>query len=182
MPHSFFMPAQNIFLIGPMGAGKTTIGRQLAQNLACEFIDSDREIEQRTGVDIPTIFEFEGEEGFREREAHIIDELTQREGIVLATGGGSVIRDENRRHLAARGFVVYLATPVSLQLQRTAHDKNRPLLQTEDPGARLKSLFEQRDPLYREIADLIVDTSRNSIRQIIQQVRNALKPGHDFTP
>jgi len=182
MPHSFFMPAaQNIFLIGPMGAGKTTIGRQLAHNLACNFIDSDREIEERTGVDIPTIFEFEGEQGFREREAAVIDELTQLHGIVLATGGGSVIREENRRHLSARGFVVYLATPVSLQLQRTAHDKNRPLLQTEDPEARLKALFQQRDPLYREIADLIIDTSRNSIRQIIQHVRQGIKPEHDFT-
>ena len=182
MPHSFFMPApQNIFLIGPMGAGKTTIGRQLAQNLACEFIDSDRDLEQRTGVDLPTIFEFEGVQGFREREATVIDELTQKPGIVLATGGGSVIRKENRRHLSARGFVVYLDTPVALQLQRTAHDKNRPLIQTEDPEARLKALFEQRDPLYREIADLVVDTKHSSIRQIIQQVRQSIKPGHDFT-
>lgn len=175
LPHPFFMPVnQNIFLIGPMGAGKTTIGRQLAQALCREFIDSDRVIEERTGVDIPTIFEYEGEEGFRVREECIIDELTQLSNIVLATGGGSVIRPLNREHLASRGLVVYLHTPVSLQLQRTAHDRNRPLLQTEDPEARLKTLFKQRDPLYREIADLIVDTDHNSIRQIIQMIKQAV--------
>jgi shikimate kinase len=157
-----------------MGAGKTTIGRQLAQALSLEFIDSDRVIEERTGVDIPTIFEYEGEEGFRTREECIIDELTRLPNIVLATGGGSVIRPLNRRHLASRGFVVYLHTPVALQLQRTAHDKNRPLLQTEDPEARLKELFEQRDPLYREISDLIVDTDRHTIRQIIQMIKQAV--------
>lgn len=174
LPHPFFMHAkQNIFLIGPMGAGKTTIGRQLAQALSREFIDSDRIIEERTGVDIPTIFEYEGEDGFRSREECIIDELSRQQHIVLATGGGSVIRPTNRQHLAARGFVVYLHTPVSLQLQRTAHDKNRPLLQTADPRARLEELFRNRDPLYREIADLVIDTDKHSIRQIIQIIRKA---------
>ncbi|RMG57415.1 MAG: shikimate kinase AroK [Gammaproteobacteria bacterium] len=169
----------SIFLVGPMGAGKTTIGRQLAQTLGRPFHDSDREIEQRTGVDIPTIFEYEGEEGFRQREAAMIDELTRLPGIVLATGGGSVLRPENRKALASRGLVVYLKTPVAVQLARTAHDRNRPLLQTDDPEARLRALFEQRDPLYREVADLILDTGRLSIRQIIRQIEQRLNVGLD---
>ncbi len=164
----------SIFLVGPMGAGKTTIGRQLAQALGRPFHDSDREIEQRTGVDIPTIFEYEGEEGFREREAAVIDELTRLPEIVLATGGGSVLRPENRHALAGRGLVVYLKTPVSLQLARTAHDRNRPLLQTEDPEARLRALYEERDPLYREVADLTLDTGRLSIRQIVRRIEDRL--------
>jgi len=177
MPHSFFMSKQqNIFLVGPMGAGKTTIGRHLAQALSREFIDSDRIIEERTGVDIPTIFEFEGEAGFRDREAAVIDELTLLEGIVLATGGGSVLRPENRRNLCARGFVVYLYTPVEIQLKRTEHDKNRPLLQTPDPLATLETLFRERDPLYREIADLVVDTRKSTIRKIIASIRKAMRP------
>ncbi len=164
----------SIFLVGPMGAGKTTIGRQLAQALGRPFHDSDREIEQRTGVDIPTIFEYEGEEGFREREATVIDELTRLPEIVLATGGGSVLRPQNRHALAGRGLVVYLKTPVSLQLARTAHDRNRPLLQTEDPEARLRALYEERDPLYREVADLTLDTGRLSIRQIVRRIEDRL--------
>lgn len=177
MPHSFFMPTQqNIFLVGPMGAGKTTIGRQLAQALSREFIDSDRVIEERTGVDIPTIFEFEGETGFRDREASAIDELTQTDGIILATGGGSILRPENRRNLCARGFVVYLYTPVDVQLRRTEHDKNRPLLQTPNPRKTLETLFRERDPLYREIADLIVDTRKSAIKQIINTIQKAMQP------
>ncbi|HHJ12178.1 MAG TPA: shikimate kinase AroK [Chromatiales bacterium] len=164
----------SIFLVGPMGAGKTTIGRQLAQALGRPFHDSDREIERRTGVDIPTIFEYEGEEGFREREAAVIEELTRLPEIVLATGGGSVLRPENRHALAGRGLVVYLKTPVSLQLARTAHDRNRPLLQTEDPEARLRALYEQRDPLYREVADLTLDTGRLSVRQIVRRIEDRL--------
>ncbi|HIP52509.1 MAG TPA: shikimate kinase, partial [Chromatiales bacterium] len=135
---------RNIFLIGPMGAGKTTIGRQLASAIGMAFKDSDQEIQQRTGVDIPTIFEFEGEAGFRKRERAVIDELTQAEGVVLATGGGVVLDEENRRNLASRGIVIYLYCSPEQQYQRTVRDKNRPLLQTENPLARLKELMAER--------------------------------------
>ncbi len=166
---------QNLFLIGPMGAGKTTIGRQLASKLGLNFVDSDHELQHRTGVDIPTIFEFEGEAGFRQRERDMIAELTAREGIVLATGGGVVLDPDNRRHLSARGIVIYLYCPPEQQFERTRHDKNRPLLQTEDPLSRLKSLFEIRDPLYRELADFIIITERRPagavIREVLQKIR-----------
>jgi shikimate kinase len=151
-----------IFLVGPMGAGKTTIGRQLAQGLGLEFADSDQEIQRRTGVDIPTIFEFEGEAGFRSRERQVIDDLTQLDGRVLATGGGAVLDPDNRRHLAARGIVVYLQCSPEQQYERTYKDRNRPLLQTEDPLARLRELMEVRDPLYREVADLVVSTENRA--------------------
>ncbi|MCG8097766.1 MAG: shikimate kinase AroK, partial [Candidatus Thiodiazotropha taylori] len=146
------MHVQNLFLIGPMGAGKTTVGRQLAEHFRKEFIDSDLEIQRRTGVDIPTIFEFEGEEGFRQREQEVIDELTQRDEVVLATGGGAVIREQNRKALSSRGLVIYLHCTVEQQFERTHRDKNRPLLQTDDPMAKLKSLMAERDPLYRQTA------------------------------
>lgn len=153
---------QSIFLVGPMGVGKTTVGRQLAKQLNYEFIDSDHEIETRTGATIPWIFDVEGEEGFRQREESMIDELTQRSGIVLATGGGAVIRAANRRALKERGVVVYLKADVNELLRRTAHDKNRPLLQTADPRKRLQELIEQRDPWYTEVADLVFDTQRKN--------------------
>lgn len=165
----------NLFLIGPMGAGKTTIGRLLAQELSLEFLDSDQVITERTGVDIPTIFEFEGEEGFREREAAVIDDLTRRKGIVLATGGGAVLREGNRRHLAERGFVVYLRASVDQQVLRTKRDRNRPLLQTENPRAKLEELMRVRDPLYREIAALTVDTDRASARSVAQRILKRLQ-------
>src|SRR3569832_1634370 len=145
----------NLFLVGLMGAGKSTIGRQLAKSLGCEFIDSDHEIEARTGANIPLIFDVEGEAGFRQREKKIIDDLTQREHIVLATGGGVVLDPENRAHLHARGLVVYLYATVDQLLARTAKDRNRPLLQTANPRARFEELMQVRDPLYREIADLV---------------------------
>jgi len=160
----------NIILIGPMGAGKSTIGRQLAGVLQLPLKDSDREIEKRTGVDIPTIFEFEGEEGFRNRETAMLEELCAQQGIVLATGGGAVMRDQNRALLKICGLVVYLKTSVKTQLRRTARDRNRPLLQTENPKARLEELMRIRDPFYREIADLIVDTDRDSIRKVVQEI------------
>ena len=160
----------SFFLVGPMGAGKSTIGRQLARNLGLEFIDSDREIETRTGVDIPLIFELEGEDGFRHREQDIIDTLTQRQGIVLATGGGAVLSSTNRRHLASRGLVIYLHTSVNQQLQRTAHDRNRPLLQTDNPGQKLQQLMKERDPLYREIADLIIETDGCRVREVVGKI------------
>ena len=171
-----------IFLIGPMGAGKTTIGRQLAAALHLEFVDSDHEIEARTGVNIPTIFDIEGEEGFRKREAAVIDELTQRDGIILATGGGAVLREENRQHLAGRGLVIYLYATVDRLLDRTRRDKNRPLLQTEDPRAKLTELMAVRDPLYRQVADIIYDTGADSVgqaaRDLVQLVKDKYQHKH----
>jgi shikimate kinase len=170
------MKKRNIFLVGLMGAGKTTIGRQLARTLKYEFVDSDHEIEQRTGADIPWIFDIEGEQGFREREHAVIDELTQRQGIILATGGGAVLDPGNRRHLMSRGLVVYLCASVNQLLKRTALDRNRPLLQTENPRQRLQQLLDERDSLYREVADIIVDTNNrsvsNSVRLIVNNFNN----------
>ena len=160
----------SFFLVGPMGAGKSTIGRQLARALNLEFVDSDREIEVRTGVDIPLIFELEGEAGFRRRERRAIDLLSARKGIVQATGGGAVLDPDNRKHLAARGKVIYLHTSVDQQLERTAHDRSRPLLQTEDPRARLEELMAVRDPLYREIADWVIETDGCRVRDVVQQI------------
>ena len=160
----------SFFLVGPMGAGKSTIGRQLARALSLEFIDSDREIEVRTGVDIPLIFELEGESGFRKRERQVIDLLTARKGIVLATGGGAVLDSENRKYLTARGKVVYLHASVEQQLQRTAHDRSRPLLQTENPRNKLEELMQIRDPLYREIADWVVETDGCRVRDVVQEI------------
>ncbi len=160
----------SFFLVGPMGAGKSTIGRQLARQLGLQFLDSDREIEERTGVDIPLIFELEGETGFRAREKAVIDELTARPGIVLATGGGAILDPENRRHLGTRGCVVYLHTSVDHQLKRTERDRNRPLLQTEDPRARLEELMRIREPLYRETADIVIDTDGCRIRDVVKDI------------
>ncbi len=168
----------SVFLIGPMGAGKTTIGRQLARQLKREFYDSDRVIEERTGADIPLIFELEGEDGFRKRETAIIDELTRLDNVVLATGGGAVLNAENRQHLAGRGVVVYLSSSLPALLERTRKDKNRPLLQAEEgPEAVLSRLLEQRDPLYRQTADFVIDTSNNSIRNIIKAIIGHLEQG-----
>jgi shikimate kinase len=160
----------SFFLVGPMGAGKSTIGRQLARSLHLRFLDSDREIESRTGVDIPLIFELEGESGFRKREREIIDELTSKSGIVLATGGGAVLDAENRRRLASRGYVIYLHASVEQQLKRVAHDKNRPLLQTTDPQQKLLELMKFRDPLYREVADWIIQTDGCRVREVAQSI------------
>lgn len=161
---------RNIFLIGPMGSGKSTIGRLLAKQRKLDLYDSDREIERRTGVDIPMIFEYEGEAGFRRREAEVIGELTSLRDIVLATGGGSVLLAENRAALTQNGFVVYLRCTVDRQLERTHKDNHRPLLRTENPRARLEELMALREPLYREIADLIVDTGRHSSRQATKEI------------
>jgi shikimate kinase len=162
--------SSNIYLIGPMGAGKTTIGRQLARQLEFDFYDSDWEIESRTGVDIPMIFEYEGEEGFRKRESAILAELTQLSPIVLATGGGAIIGAENRKHLCENGFVVYLRCSVSRQLERTMRDNNRPLLNLAKPRDRLESLMEVRSPLYQLCADIIVDTGSLSTRMAIKRI------------
>ena len=160
----------NIFLIGPMGSGKTAVGRRLAQDLGRPFFDSDSVIEERTGVDIPFVFEKEGEDGFRRREAEAIDELTQGHGIVLATGGGSVLGEENRRHLASRGFVIYLTATVRQQLERTSHGRARPLLNSSNPRQVLTDLLAIRDPLYREIADLCVGTDNRTVASVSAEI------------
>ena len=160
----------NVFLVGLMGAGKTTIGRILARKLGMRFIDSDHEIEARTGASIPWIFEIEGEDSFRRREAEVIADLTAQDGIVLATGGGAVLSAQNRQHLQQRGCVVYLRASVGSILQRTSHDKNRPLLQTADPRKKLEDLTAQREPLYREIADLVIDTGRPNVQSMVQTI------------
>jgi shikimate kinase len=168
------MKAGNIFLVGLMGAGKTTVGKLLAKHLGKTFYDSDHEIERRTGVNIPLIFDIEGEAGFRSREQAMIEELTGKQDIVLATGGGAVLSPLNRAMLSGHGTVVYLrATAEDLWL-RTRHDRGRPLLQTADPQVRLAQLFEQRDPLYQEVADITVDTSRQSVAALVHQLEQKL--------
>ncbi len=153
-----------------MGAGKTTVGRALAKKLDKQFIDSDHEIEARSGVSIPVIFEIEGEAGFRQREADVIRNLTAREGVVLATGGGAILRPENRELLKSRGTVVYLRADINQILQRTAKDKNRPLLQTADPQQKLEQLTLEREPLYREVAHIVIDTGRPNISSLVQVI------------
>lgn len=164
----------NIFLVGLMGAGKTTVGKLLAKRLGKVFYDSDHEIESRTGVNIPVIFELEGEAGFRKREATVIEELTKMHDIVLATGGGAVLSKQNRENLSQHGFVVYLRASVNDLWHRTRNDKNRPLLQTDDPRAKLEKLFSERDPFYREIADIIIDTGDQSVSTIVQHLEDSL--------
>jgi len=157
-----------------MGAGKTTIGRMLARRLGMHFADSDHEIEARTGASVPWIFEIEGEASFRRREADMIRELTAGSGLVLATGGGAVLNPESRRLLAERGTVIYLRASVNSILTRTSHDKNRPLLQTADPRRKLEDLTAQREPLYREIADLVIDTGRPNVQSMVQTILDQL--------
>src|SRR5262245_37487472 len=165
----------NVFLIGPMGSGKTAVGKHLARLLSLDFYDSDVEIEQRTGVDIPYIFEKEGEAGFREREREVIDSLTALDNVVIATGGGAVLKPENREKLAARGHVVYLKTGVHQQLERTRHGKQRPLLYTGDPESKLRELMEHRAPLYESIASVIVATDGRQVRAVAEEIVQRLK-------
>ncbi len=166
---------KNIFLIGPMGAGKSTIGKQLAQQLKMDFYDSDREIEEKAGVDIDWIFDVEGEDGFRKREAAMIEELSELQPIVLATGGGAIVDSENRRFLGARGVVVYLDTSLEQQLERTRRDRRRPLIsQAKDPEAAIKQLHEERTPLYEELADYKLSTDQGSVRQVAKQIVDML--------
>lgn len=165
---------RNIFLVGPMGAGKSTIGRHLADELHLEFYDSDQEIERRTGADIAWIFDLEGEDGFRLREETVINDLTDMQGIVLATGGGSVVSKAIRNRLSARGIVVYLQTTIDKQVARTQRDKRRPLLQTDDPEQVLKDLAGERNPLYEEVADYVVDTDDQSARAVANQIINKI--------
>ena len=157
-----------------MGAGKTTVGRFLAKNLALDFYDTDQEIEKRTGVRVPIIFEMEGEAGFRKREVGMIDELSQLENVVLATGGGAVLSAENRAHLASRGTVIYLRASVHDLYLRTRFDRNRPLLQNTNAQAKLEQLFTERDPFYREVANHIVDTGNQPVMNIVQQIESLL--------
>ncbi|MGZ5577964.1 MAG: shikimate kinase AroK [Methylobacter sp.] len=165
--------SENIYLVGLMGAGKTTIGRQLAKALKLPFYDSDKAIEERTGVDIPTIFEFEGEEGFRDREQKMIQQLTQMRGIVLATGGGAILREENRRLLKENGFIVYLQCSVERILERTRRDTQRPLLRTDNPRERIQNLFVQREPLYLECADFKIDTGTIQSKEVVNRILDA---------
>lgn len=168
-----------VFLVGPMGAGKTTIGRQLARSLGLAFADSDTEIEARTGADIPWIFDVEGEAGFRDREEAVLAEMTTWDDTVLATGGGAVLRPANRQVLTERGFVIYLRTTLEEQLRRTRKDRNRPLLQTADPEGTLRRLFAERDPLYRSVADLVIDTDSSSPKTVAQRVLASLRAATD---
>ncbi len=168
-------PSPNLFLVGPMGAGKSTIGRRLAAHLALPFIDLDEEIERRNGVSVTLIFELEGEAGFRQRETRLIEELSQRDGIVLATGGGAVLDPANRRLLHARGFVLYLATSVAHQLNRLARDGKRPLLQAPDRRERLEAMAQLRNPLYEEIADMIIHGSNIAVAQAARQIAAQLE-------
>ncbi len=166
---------QNIFLIGPMGAGKTTMGRQIAKRLNMDFEDSDHVIEECTGVDIPLIFEIEGEVGFRKRETTVIDALTKTTQLVLATGGGAILTKENRQFLRNRGLVVYLHSDIKHLLERVSHDKNRPLLQTANPTTTLQDIMKIREPLYRDTADIVINTGQQSIRAVVNVILDNIK-------
>jgi len=161
------MKRSSVYLVGMMGAGKTTVGRLLARRLKLRFLDSDHEIERRCGAAVPLIFDIEGEDGFRARESAVLAELTALEGVVLATGGGAVLAEDNRRRLAACGAVVYLRAQPEDLYERVRQDRNRPLLATADPLARLRALYLERDPLYRSVADLVVDTGRQSVQALV---------------
>ncbi|MBB3102908.1 shikimate kinase AroK [Azomonas macrocytogenes] len=166
---------RNTILVGPMGAGKSTIGRLLAKELRLPFKDSDKEIEQRTGTNIPWIFDVEGEQGFRDREHAVLADLCLAGGLVLATGGGAVLREDNRQALRAGGYIVYLCTSVDQQLERTARDRNRPLLQTADPRRVLTELLAIRDPLYRSIADMVIETDERPPRMVVVEILERLR-------
>ena len=166
--------SSNIFLVGFMGSGKSTVGQQLAAELGKDFLDCDRVLEDRTGVDIPYIFDLEGEAGFRRREAAVLRDLVVKRDIVLATGGGVVGDPDNRRVLASNGFVIYLHAPADLLHQRTSRDRGRPMLHAADPRARVHELLAIREPLYREVADLVVATGRRGSRRVVQEIVRAL--------
>lgn len=172
----------NVFLIGPMAVGKTTIGKQLAKRLHLRFLDSDQEIEERTGASVSLIFDIEGETGFRDREQQMIAELTTMEGIVLATGGGAVIREANRKALRKNGTVVYLRASIDSQLERTKSSKHRPLLETEDRRGALETLMETREPLYCQEADFIIETDNLSAGRAARQIARRLQSLKTCTP
>ncbi|PCH61099.1 MAG: shikimate kinase AroK [SAR86 cluster bacterium] len=160
----------NIFLIGPMGVGKTTIGKVLAEHLKLQFYDSDREIEAASGADIAWIFDVEGESGFRQREAKMVAELSAKKGVMLATGGGAVLSELNRKHLQGRGVVVYLRASIAQLVERTSKDKNRPLLQTPNPQDKIREIMEIREPLYLEIANIVVDTNWRNPKAVSSEI------------
>lgn len=166
---------RNVFIVGPMGAGKTTVGKLLADELGLEFLDSDKEIEDRTGADIGWIFDVEGETGFRKREAAMIDELTARSGVLVATGGGAVLLEENRKRLVSRGTVIYLNAPLEQQIERTSRDRTRPLLRDGEPGDVLAALQEDRGPLYQKVADFTFTADRRSAKALAQEIARALE-------
>lgn len=172
------MGATNVFLVGPMGVGKTTIGRLLADELHYSFLDTDREIEARCGADIPWIFDVEGEEGFRLREQKVLEELSANDHQVLATGGGIVLKPENREILKRRGIVVYLTARLDLLVDRTGKDKKRPLLMVDDPRSALEKTLITRDPLYREVATMIVSTDSQNPRQTAREIACRIKELH----
>jgi shikimate kinase len=167
--------ADNVFLVGPMGSGKSTIGRHLAEMLHKRFHDSDHEIEDRTGATIPLIFEIEGEEGFRRRESSMLDELTGRQNIVLATGGGAILSEQNRRLLHERGIVVYLHAPIETLVQRTQRDRNRPLLQNTDRRTKFGEIMAVREPLYRETAHVVINTSDRAPTAVAREIITRLQ-------
>ncbi|MBI1194248.1 MAG: shikimate kinase AroK [Gammaproteobacteria bacterium] len=167
---------KNIILVGLMGAGKTTIGKRLASTLGMEFVDSDHEIERRTGADIPWIFDIEGEEGFRRRERDVIADICQRPGVVLATGGGAVLDETNRRNLRDSGTVIYLCASVDQIYRRISRSTHRPLLRCEDPKQRLRDLLRVRDPLYREVAHHVIITDQHSVQHMVRQIMRQIRP------
>ncbi len=169
------LETNNIFLIGPMGAGKTTIGRQVAKKLSYQFYDSDHEIEKRTGVNIPLIFELEGEDGFRKRESQVISELVLLKNIVLSTGGGSVLDQENRNALQNNGYVIYLKSTAEKLYKRTAGDKRRPLLQTDDRLSKIKNILTEREPIYLSVANEVIDTHELGIKQITEKILESMR-------
>ncbi len=167
--------AGNLFLIGMMGAGKSTLARRLASYFSCPFYDSDQAVCQRTGVDVSTIFEMEGENGFRNRESRAIDDLTRQKNIVLATGGGAVLREENRWYLSNRGIAVYLHVQPEVLFSRIGKDRNRPLLQVEDGLRRLRDLYMFRDPIYRQVAHIVIDVGNDDCQKTFEHIIDAVK-------
>jgi len=165
----------NIFIVGPMGSGKSTVGKIISDELFLNFFDTDEEIENRTGASIDWIFDLEGEEGFRKRESGILGEMVQKNSVVLSTGGGIILSENNRELLSSRGTVFYLATPISVQLERTAKDKDRPLLKNGDPGQILKELHEKRKDLYESVSDHIVETEDKSSQEVASEIINLVK-------
>lgn len=169
------MIKRNVFLVGPMGVGKSTIGRLLAAELRLEFYDSDRVIEERTGADIPWIFDMEGESGFRDRETAVLQELAGEQGAVVATGGGIVVRPNNAEIMKASGLVCYLTASIDQLVERTARDKKRPLLQVDNPRQKIVELLAHREPLYREVADLVINTDKRSPKSVAQEIASLVE-------
>ena len=168
-------PGPNIYLVGPMGSGKTTIGQRLADLLGLEFLDCDQELEAHTGASVSLIFDVEGEEGFRARETRLLADLTNRKGVLIATGGGAVLREENRRMLRETGLVVYLKTSVAQQLRRLSRDRSRPLLQTEDRRARLEALAEHRNPLYEEVSQIVFPAQNRGLDAVAKDLEQKIR-------